>query len=115
MRPLEALRHTRNTVLALDPTIRTLLRGVALHVVPDSAALFNVVPDLSVPVRGIFLGQPAEIPLDDEDETPTQPPTGHVYIVADRHDSKEDIERTVLHELAHALGLDEGDVTELGL
>jgi hypothetical protein len=50
-----------------------------------------------------------------DDEIEQEKPEGTIYLVADNLADKADARTVLLHEMAHALGLDEHEVAGLGL
>lgn len=50
-----------------------------------------------------------------DDELVQEPPLGTIYLVASNLTDKDDARAVLLHEMAHALGLDETEVAGLGL
>lgn len=73
-------------------------------------------------VRGVFLGRQAATvdgaEIDEaliDDAAALVPPRGFVFLVAENLADADDVRATLLHEIGHALGLDESQVAELGL
>jgi len=62
--------------------------------------------------RGLYEGT---FPSSSDDELAQDPPEGTIYLVADNLQNKVDAKDVLLHEMAHALGLDETEVAGLGL
>lgn len=69
-------------------------------------------PGIAHDARGAYLGTFPEVGNEDE---PASPGNGHILLIADRLTNKDEARSTFLHEIAHALGLDEIEVAELGL
>jgi predicted Zn-dependent protease with MMP-like domain len=62
--------------------------------------------------RGMYEGT---FPSESDDELEIERPEGTIYLVADNLVDKADARTVLLHEMAHALGLDETEVAGLGL
>ncbi len=62
--------------------------------------------------RGMYEGT---FPSGMDDELVMEPPEGRIFLVADNLQDKDDARTVLLHEMAHALGLDETEVAGLGL
>lgn len=94
---------TAELVESLDPTQAT----------PEQKALCTLPADC----KGVFIGDPMERSDDGEDseEETIYDPSGVIAIVASNVASKEDFVLCMLHEMGHALGLDEEGVKALGL
>lgn len=63
-------------------------------------------------VRGMYQG---DFTNDTDDELVCDPPVGCIFLVADNLVDKDDARAVLLHEIGHALGLDEHEVAGLGL
>lgn len=62
--------------------------------------------------RGMYEGT---FPSETDDELVIDPPVGVIFLVAENLQDKADARAVLLHEMAHALGLDETEVAGLGL
>jgi predicted Zn-dependent protease with MMP-like domain len=62
--------------------------------------------------RGMYEGT---FPSESDDELEQEPPEGRILLVASNLRDKQDARDVLLHEMAHALGLDETEVAGLGL
>lgn len=62
--------------------------------------------------RGMYEGT---FPSGSDDEIEQERPEGTIYLVAANLTDKADARTVLLHEMAHALGLDETEVAGLGL
>jgi len=62
--------------------------------------------------RGMYFGT---FETSSDDELEIEKPEGVIYLVADNLTDKDDARAVLLHEMAHALGLDEHEVAGLGL
>ncbi len=77
-------------------------------------------PDDGQPIpddaRGVFMGLQAEPvdPTDSECED-WHPAEGVIFVVASAHENAEDLQTTIFHEIAHALGHTEDETSEMGL
>jgi predicted Zn-dependent protease with MMP-like domain len=102
--------HVRSALDALPPRIAAALKNVAVVVAdehPDDPDLFGLYEGTPLPERGDMAGALPDritifrLPLEDEfGDDPGQ--------------LEHEIRVTVLHELGHYFGLDEGRLTELG-
>lgn len=80
----------------------------------DVVVLLTPWKEIGMPddVRGMYEGTfPSEV----DDELEIEPPEGTIYLVCDNLQDKADARAVLLHEMAHALGLDETEVAGLGL
>lgn len=101
--------HVRAALDELPPDLAAALKNIAVVVEdeneddPDLLGLYHGVP---LPERGDMAGLPPDkisvyrIPLEES--------------FGDPEELREEIRITVLHELAHYFGLDEGRIAELG-
>lgn len=62
--------------------------------------------------RGMYEGT---FPSEADDELVIEAPVGVIFLVAENLQDKADARTVLLHEMAHALGLDEPEVAGLGL
>jgi predicted Zn-dependent protease with MMP-like domain len=101
--------HVRSALDSLPPRIAAALQNVAVVVReqhPDDPDLFGLYEGTPLPERGDMAGAlPDRItiyrrPLEEE--------------FSDPEELEHEIRVTVLHELGHYFGLDEGRLTELG-
>jgi len=92
----------------LADEVAAMLAEVELAVVDDPDEIPDGAPD---DVRGCFVGTQQS---DGGEGFPTTA-KGTVYLVASRIHDGDEVEATLLHELGHALGMDEDEVKELGL
>ena len=63
-------------------------------------------------VRGMYVG---DFSSGIDDEIVEDPPVGTIYLVASNLTDKDEARNVLLHEIGHALGLDETEVAGLGL
>jgi predicted Zn-dependent protease with MMP-like domain len=63
-------------------------------------------------VRGMYEGT---FPSESDDELGGEPPEGRIFLVASNLADSGEARDVLLHEMAHALGLDETEVSGLGL
>ncbi len=102
---------------ALPLEVQRALRLVQWRVVMDLPMLRDVVGDVPDNTRGAFLGH-QRVQVEDGDQDGTNDGAdaiGLIYLRADCHRSSLDVEETAYHEIGHALGMDEADVTAHGL
>lgn len=113
----------------LPQDVHDALEGVALRVVATTP------PGVASDVRGYFQGFQQKGDPDDDDDVDAggwydfndcgelelahwgglTPAAGEIVLIADRIPDAEELERTLCHEIAHALGYDEWETAELGL
>lgn len=103
---------------ALPEELSRALDDVEIVVVADHAVpeLVHVRDGEGLPLAADFKGYYAGTTLegDDAEENP-DPPSGALFINAARHHDEEDVTTTLYHEIGHALGLTEDEVSALGL
>jgi predicted Zn-dependent protease with MMP-like domain len=102
--------HVRSALDALPPNIAAALDNIAVVVAdehPDDPDLFGLYEGTPLPERGDMAGALPDritiyrLPLEEE-------------FGDDPDELEHEIRVTVLHELGHFFGLDEGRLTELG-
>lgn len=67
--------------------------------------------------KGLFIGDPMEREESEEDaeEETIIDPSGVIVLIANNLASKDEVVLVLMHEIGHALGLDEAEVKALGL
>lgn len=72
-------------------------------------------PDLELEpdARGCFFGY--ETQGEDDADEEGKPPVGVIVLVASALVDDEDVQKTLFHEIGHAVGLSEEEVADLGL
>lgn len=67
--------------------------------------------------KGIFIGSPAtrEVSEDNDEEEVIELASGFVVIIVDQIADVESCKLVLLHEFGHALGMDEDEISDLGL
>ncbi len=65
--------------------------------------------------RAVFIGDQAELADEDDPGSEGTPAGGVIILVAAMLRDDDDVRLTLLHEVGHALGLDEDEVENLGL
>jgi predicted Zn-dependent protease with MMP-like domain len=110
------------TIEALPAPIRDMV-DITIHVARDrqdlpviKAAIKEAgLESVAIPqdFRGMYLGEYLEDVDDDDDDR--EPIAGVMVLNAAMLRRDEDVLFTVLHELGHALGYDEDEITALGL
>lgn len=109
----DTLEHVTVAVLATTPPhIRTDAKGLFVGV-PQSATAEEEEADDDGGCGPVY-DVDAAGELVEAEGSPAQA-RGQILLFAANLASPEDLERTVCHEIGHALGLDEWDVAELGL
>lgn len=98
------------TMKLLPESVRSTLVGVEIKV------LRRAPKGWAAEDRASFQGWPAtdDREAEDEGEDP-ELPDGVLTLAADRFNLDDDVQTTLVHELAHALGFDETDVSLMGL
>ncbi len=73
-------------------------------------------PQFTDDVKGLFYGEQMETEEGDSEEEETVTlPDGYIFLISANLDSTEEAAKVLLHEVGHALGMDESDVNALGL
>ena len=72
-------------------------------------------PGMRSDAQAVFIGRQQEGDPDDDEEEDVVRAKGEILVIASNLSSDEEVEQAVLHEIGHALGLDEFGVAELGL
>lgn len=114
----------------MDPKIREQLEDVEILICRDPAHATEEIEHAYEPAegeaahepipadcKGVFMGEPMEIEASDEteeDET-IYYPDGHIFLVASNIKDQDEAALVLMHEIGHALGLDEDEVKALGL
>ncbi len=67
--------------------------------------------------KGVFIGEPMEMEESDdsEEEEAELLPDGVIALVASNLSTAEEVGLVLMHEMGHALGMDEDEVKQLGL
>lgn len=67
--------------------------------------------------KGVFVGAPTEVEDSDESEEEeiVYYPDGFIVLIASNIESAEEAKAVLMHEVGHALGMDEAEVQQLGL
>lgn len=108
--PEKVLEHLQdvNVMICRDPA----------HATEEMNKEFEGEPPFAADVKGAFMGEPMETEessTDDEENEVVYFPDGYVFIIASNvADEKEGV-AVFLHEIGHALGMDEEEVSQLGL
>lgn len=75
--------------------------------------------ELTSDLKGVFVGSPMEIEESDANDNSEEEvvyfPEGFVVLLADNIDSAEEGALVLMHEIGHALDMDEDEVKNLGL
>lgn len=76
-----------------------------------------LVKDYVVPAdcRGLFVGDPMETDDTDAEEVTSVMPDGIIFLVASNLQDETEAKVALLHEVGHALGMSEDEVSALGL
>lgn len=98
-------------LLNMDKSIVDALEDVEIAIIDTVADAPDL--ELDADARGCFFGY--ETTGDDDDDEEGEPPTGVIVLVASALADDEDVQKTLFHEVGHALGLSEEDVENLGL
>jgi hypothetical protein len=98
---------------AMPEDVAAAMSGTETRVVAAGGELAAL--GAAADVRGMFAGAQAVLPDEDDPADPGVKPTGYIFLVAANLRHPDDVRRTWLHEVGHALGLDEAEVSELGL
>jgi predicted Zn-dependent protease with MMP-like domain len=67
--------------------------------------------------KGVFVGTPTEVEDSDEseEEEVVYYPDGFIILIASNIESPDEAKAVLMHEIGHALGMDEAEVQQLGL
>lgn len=113
-------RIVKQAIARIPGEIRQHLDNILITVQkrPDSAMLAEMGYPPDEPLLGLYWG----VPLNERSvgEPPLYPDTIYIYkepleeMCATREELEEEIEITVVHEVAHYLGIDEARLAELG-
>ena len=117
--PEEVTQHLRDVDVIICPDIES-----AKQVEAESG--YEVEAEFPEDVKGVFIGFPMapenegeELEADNDGEDSqgqnVLDPEGEIIIVACNIHSEDDAVKTILHEVAHCIGLSEDDVQALGL
>lgn len=75
--------------------------------------------ELLADCKGIFVGCPTEVEETDTDDNSVEEvtyfPEGHLVLLAGNIENKEEGLLVLMHEIGHALGMNEAEVKEMGL
>lgn len=70
-------------------------------------------------MRGVFIGEPAEVEeeadTDSGDMETVLSPDGFIVLCAENLEDADQVAIVLMHEIGHALGMDEQEVNDLGL
>jgi predicted Zn-dependent protease with MMP-like domain len=120
----EVRSHIDEAIANLSPGVREAISQVAIFVAEsrqDTMTMRQAVHaaaqgDTAIPqdFRAVFLGVPLDGAADEEDPDP-ELADGVFLFNAELLQGAEDVVYTLLHEIGHALGLDEDEVAALGL
>lgn len=125
---LEALNEVATGVMnGLPQEVVDGLEDVELIVADDAAKVCAILKEelgddfdekeLTGDLKGVFVGSPTEIE-EDEDDADAETvfyPEGYIILLSPNIESKEEGVLVLLHEIGHALGMDEDEVRNLGL
>jgi hypothetical protein len=100
---------------AIPADVGAALAGVETRVVVTGAELASL--GARADARGMFTGAQAVFGdgAEEADDPDAKRPTGYIFLVAANLRHPGDVRLTWLHEVGHALGMDEAEVAELGL
>lgn len=101
----------RDEMDGLPDEVLERIEGVEL-VISEGVSPILIDQGLDPKAKGAFVAE--EIDPYDEDQVPGEI-RGVLYVFSAHQANEEDVRTTVLHEVGHALGLDEYDVEALGL
>ena len=107
MTPNEAHALAQATIAELPELVRERLVGVGLCLLPTARPWL-----LALGVEPDWFGAYIEEGIHDDEE---DPPAGAIFLFLDRLSNPETLRRVLLHEIAHACGLDEDEVAGVGL
>lgn len=71
--------------------------------------------NLPLDCKGVFVGSPLETKEENDEEEIVFYPEGYLVIIANNIKDKEEASLVLTHEIAHAMGWNEEEVTQMGL
>lgn len=113
-------------IAGLPDSVSECLGDVELIIVPDCETASRTIKieygnqikdDVPADCKGLFIGAPAEIDTEesDEEEQVTYDPEGLLILCASNISDEKEAALVLTHEVAHALGLSEEEVNQMGL
>jgi predicted Zn-dependent protease with MMP-like domain len=110
------IEHVQEVVLEIaegtPEQVAEVLYDVQVLVTRNTEWWAGELTDIASDAKGVYLGT---FPAETDDEVVIERPRGMILLVADNIANKDECRQVFLHEIGHALGLDEHEVAALGL